>query len=94
MTIGDALVAVIALLVALTCGSLALKVLLGSKSEYDRNRQRTLGPLKTMKGTVSMVFDHERDHRVAAGVAVDKRRKRVVNQGKLSDDAIESATKP
>ena len=92
MTVVQFLVALLFLLVGAFFIILAIKVMLGSRVEYERNRDRSRGFVATLRGQVSTLFDQGRDHRVAAGIAVDKKTKRLVTQGRLSEDSMNGIT--
>jgi hypothetical protein len=67
----------------------------GSISEYDRNRNRTRKSLKNVLwGTVPTWHDGTRDEKVSAGIAIDLKNNRWVEQGRLSDEALEDVLAP
>ena len=68
----------------------AYRLARGDIVEYERNRQRTPGILSVIQGRISPVFDGVRDYRVAAGLAVDLKSKKWVEQGRLSNEALTS----
>lgn len=72
--------------------TLGLKLLFGNKSEYDRNRIRTKTLRTAIKGEISVTYEHGRDHRVASGFAINRRKKTFQSQGKLSEEAIDGVT--
>lgn len=63
-------------------------ILRSDRSAYERNRLRTRTTGDALKGDVSTSYDGARDYQVAAGIAIDKRQFRWVEQGKLSNEAI------
>ena len=71
---------------------LAVKIARGNRSEYERNRQRLGSSVVTaIRGEVPTVSDGTRDYRVAAGIAVDRKKNEWVEQGRLSSEAIAGA---
>jgi hypothetical protein len=60
------------------------------RSEYSRNRARSPSLVAVVRGEAPTFYDGVRDERVAAGVAVDIKANRWVEQGKLSEEAVSS----
>lgn len=61
----------------------------GDANEYERNRSRVGAWQNIIRGTVPTKYDGTRDDRLAAGVAIDVRNNRWVEQGRLSDEALQ-----
>jgi hypothetical protein len=79
---------------AVVCGLLAWRISRGNPQEWERNR-RLVGSLrKTIRGEISTVHDGRRDYRISAGIAVDRKGKKWVEQGRLSAEAISAALRP
>ncbi|MFI3120535.1 MAG: hypothetical protein QX203_11230 [Methylococcaceae bacterium] len=66
------------------------KVIFADKATYKRNYKSTAGFWNAVKGTVPTKRDGGRTHNVVAGLAYDLKRNKVVAQGTLSNEAIES----
>jgi hypothetical protein len=66
------------------------KVIFSDKAAYKRNHKATAGFLNAVKGTVPTKRDGARTHNVVAGLAYDLKKKKVVAQGTLSNEAIDS----
>lgn len=64
------------------------KVIAGTKSEYDRNRNRAKSPLAVFLGNISPRGDGDRDDKVAAGVAIRHSSNTWVEQGRYSQEAL------
>lgn len=73
---------------AAACFWVALAILRSDRAGYDRMRLRTRSIVDVVKGDVSTSYDGARDYQVAAGIAIDKKRNRWVEQGKISNEAI------
>jgi hypothetical protein len=67
-----------------------LKVLFADTAAYEQNRARVKGVWASMCGDLNVAPNHGRDARVAAGMAVDRRTRKVIPRGRLSDEAIDS----
>ncbi|MDP3875551.1 MAG: hypothetical protein Q8Q50_01075 [Methylobacter sp.] len=67
-----------------------LKIIFADKATYKRNHKSTAGFLNAIRGTVPTKRDGTRSHNVVAGLAYDVRAKKIVAQGTLSNEAIES----
>lgn len=67
---------------------LLLRLVTGDSMSYERNRARTGGFIKNLRGEVPQVSDGTRDSRVAAGIAIDVKKNEWREQGKLSDEAV------
>lgn len=63
-------------------------ILRADRSTYERNRLRTRTTGDAIRGDVSTTYDGARDYQVAAGIAIDRRHNRWIEQGKLSNEAI------
>ena len=67
----------------------------GSHNEYERNRARVKKSIQNVIfGTVPTSHDGVRDDKVSAGIALDKNNGRWVEQGRLSDEALEDILAP
>ena len=80
--------------ISIVLAKLAYRIYASDGGEYSRNRQRSgkwndalLGRLKTSEGGF-------RNYEVQAGLAVDTKDNVWVEQGKLSDEAIDSVMQP
>ena len=60
------------------------------KNEYNKNRERVGSLGNVLFGKVRTVHDGQRDYRVRAGLAVDTKRNIWVEQGVLSEEALDS----
>lgn len=67
-----------------------IKIFFADKSSYKANRKVTGHPLNGVRGTVPTFRDGGRDHRVCAGLAYDLKNHRLIEQGTLSDESVES----
>jgi hypothetical protein len=73
----------------------ALALRRGSYNEYERNRARVKGSFsRIFFGTVPTFHDGVRDDKVSAGIALDRSANRWVEQGRLSDEALEDVLAP
>lgn len=72
--------------------AVAYRLWQGDSSEYDRNRERVRRCTwrQIFEGRVPAMFGDGRDYRIAAGLAVDRRKNEWVEQGRLSDEAVSS----
>lgn len=69
-------------------------ILTGDSNEYEGNRRRIKSWKNVYRGTVPTKYDGIRDDKLAAGVAIDVRRNRWVEQGRLSDEALRDVLAP
>jgi len=60
------------------------------RGEYAKNRARTPSLGAVVRGEAPGFYDGVRDERLAAGIAVDTKTNRWVEQGRLSEEAITS----
>ena len=67
-----------------------VKVLSADKAVYKANLKATGHLLNPIKGKVPTFRDGGRDHNVCAGLAYDLKGHRLIEQGTLSDESIES----
>lgn len=67
-----------------------IKILFADKAIYRCNYKSTSGFMNAIKGTVPTVRDGVRSHNAVAGLAFDLKSKKVIPQGTLSNEAIES----
>lgn len=80
----------------IVCTSLflmALSILRTDKNNYEANRRLARSFKQVLRGEVKSYQESSsagRDHRVCAGMAIDKKTKKLVSQGRLSDEAISS----
>src|SRR5689334_6419450 len=71
------------------------RLAIGSASEYERNRNRTRRSItNVLWGTVPTWHDGNRDEKVSAGIAIDRKTNRWIEQGRLSDEALEDVLAP
>lgn len=77
--------------VAITTFAIGVKVLFSDTTEYNRNRRKTGNWKNPWRGTLSTCCEgNGRDHNVSAGLAVDLKANKWVEQGRLSDEAIDA----
>jgi hypothetical protein len=89
------IVGTLLIVVAIWTGWVASSVWRGSHNEYERNRARTRKSfLKIFFGTVPTFHDGVRDDKVSAGIALDRKNNRWIEQGRLSDEAIDDILAP
>lgn len=67
-----------------------LRFLLGDNQQYERNRKLTRSSSAAASGNV-LGSPASPQHRVARGVAIDRRKGRLTDQGRLSDEAVHNA---
>jgi len=79
---------------AVSCFMFAAKLFRADGHEYERNRDRTGGFRKALRGEIETVFDGARDYRVSAGIAIDRNTNSWVEQGRLSEEAISASLRP
>lgn len=63
-------------------------------NEYENNRSRTKSFMTGIRGDVPTKYDGTRDDRVAAGIAIDLKTNRWIEQGRLSDEALQDVLAP
>lgn len=73
---------------------IAFRIFRSSANEYERNRSQAKSPLDVFLGRVPTKRDGVRNHNVAAGVAIDRRSNRWIEQGRYSDEAIHDVLTP
>lgn len=83
-----ALIGAGAITIALVFFRVGWLILIGDSNEYEGNRRRIKSWRNVYRGTVPTKYDGARDDKLAAGVAIDARRNRWVEQGRLSDEAL------
>ncbi|MBU5635485.1 hypothetical protein KOM00_01930 [Geomonas sp. Red69] len=69
---------------------LGLKILKADPEEYRRNREASPRKRDPWLGTLHTFYLGARDHRISAGLAVNKDRREWVEQGVLSESAIDA----
>ena len=72
---------------------IAIKLFRADRGEYERNRARSGKFWDPVRGAVKSSHGDVRDFRVRAGLAVDTRTNTWVEQGVLSDEAIDAVLK-
>lgn len=78
-------------IVAINSLAVGVKILFSDSNEYNRNRRKTGSWRNPLRGTVTTCCEGSgRDHNIAAGLAVDMKTNTWVEQGKLSDEAIDA----
>ena len=65
-----------------------LKILRGSRNEYERNRSRAKNPWIVFTGGINPRRDGTRDDKIAAGLAINIDSNEWVEQGRYSDEAL------
>lgn len=73
---------------------IAFKLFRADRGEYERNRARSGKFWDPVRGAVKSSHGDVRDFRVRAGLAVNTRTNTWVEQGVLSDEAIDAVLKP
>jgi hypothetical protein len=83
------------------CGVLAITFLfvgmrlwLTDKGEYDRNYERIGSFLDAIRGRVGTWHNGARHFRVNAGLAIDTQSNEWIEQGAISEEAIDAVLKP
>jgi hypothetical protein len=69
---------------------LGLKIFFADKEEFRRNKEASPGKLDPIVGTLHTFYVGARDHRISAGLAVNKKTKKWVEQGILSESAVDT----
>lgn len=85
------LVASVLVLIAFRMLRVAYLIVAGDLNVYQRNRGRVRSLSAVAKGKVPTKYDGTRDDLVAAGVAIDTKSNTWVEQGRLSDEALQDA---
>ncbi len=70
-----------------------VKIIFANKADYRSNQQATGGILNALKGNLPTFKDGRRSHKVGAGLVFDVRKRKLTEQGTLSDEAINSILK-
>lgn len=90
MPIVDAALFAGAGLLAVACFLVGNRILWSDSCEYRKNRQRTKSLYHVIRGELPTQFEGGRDYRVRAGLAVDRKRNVWVEQGILSEEALDA----
>ena len=69
---------------------LGLKIFSADAEEYRRNREAIPSFVAAALGKLRTFYAGGRDHHISAGLAFDKRKQKWVEQGALSDSALDS----
>lgn len=69
---------------------IGIRLAKADKGEYNKNRERTGSLMDVLLGKVHTIHDGRRDYRVRAGLAVDTKQNIWVEQGVLSEEALDS----
>lgn len=69
---------------------LSYKFLAANRTEYRLNRDSTGGLWNVLTGRVKRHPDGKRTYRVRAGIAIDTKKNQWIEQGTLSEEAIDS----
>jgi hypothetical protein len=69
---------------------LGLKIFTADAEEYRRNKEAIPSLSEAVLGKLRTFYTGGRDHRISAGLAFDTRRQKWVEQGVLSESAIDS----
>jgi len=68
-----------------------IKIFFADRAAYERNRARSVGPIRTFWGDMPLQHGWDRDGDIInVGMAYDAGKKKVVPRGRLSDEAIDS----
>lgn len=70
-----------------------VKVIFANKANYRLNQQATGGIVNALKGNIPTFKDGRRSHKVCAGLVYNVRKRKLIEQGTLSDEAINSVLK-
>jgi len=91
MELGRAILLCILGIIGITSFAVAMKILASDSNDYNRNMRKTGGLKNPLRGTIATCCEgNGRDHNISAGLAIDKRTNTWVEQGKLSDEAIDA----
>ena len=69
---------------------LGMKILRADPEEFRRNREASPRKRDPLLGTLRTFYLGARDHRISAGLAVNKKSRQWVEQGVLSESAIDA----
>ncbi len=95
LEIGRPVIGSVLIFISLCVFWFGLRLLRGSLSEYERNRSRTRKSFSNVLwGTVPTWHDGTRDEKVSAGMAINLKTNRWIEQGRLSDEALEDVLAP
>ena len=86
----DMLIACMVFVVAMFFISVGIQVLTADRVAYRSCQALTKNVKKPVLGMISTYGEGSRDYRVAAGMLWDRKSKRVIDQGKLSNESIDS----
>lgn len=86
-------IGVVFFLVVATVSLLLILRIQSRPNAYNANKARTGGWLKPILGRVNTFHNGYRDFSVHAGIAVDKKTNSWVEQGALSDGAVDAVLK-
>jgi len=89
----ELIIAVLIILMGIAAISLVtvgIRVMLSDSAEYKRNNDRYGSLTDAITGSVRGWHDGHRDYRVAAGLAVKTKSGQLIEQGRLSDEAIDA----
>lgn len=67
-----------------------LKIYFADSEEFRRNREASPRKTDPIFGTLRTFYVGARDHRISAGLAVNKKNSQWVEQGILSDSAVDA----
>jgi hypothetical protein len=84
------IVGIFAAVLATCVAFVTIRIAFGDRQEFEANRRRIRNIGKTVRGEVSPIYDGVTDYRVRAGLAYDKKKNIWIEQGTLSDEAIEA----
>lgn len=69
---------------------IGIRLVKADKNDYNKNKDRSGRFSEAIFGKVQTVHDGMRDYRVRAGLAVDVRKNQWIEQGTLSEEALDS----
>jgi len=75
---------------AITLVMLALRIMFSAKSDYQTNFEHSSSFRDVLRGKVRTTYDGSRDFTVKAGLAIDTNTNEWIEQGALSDEAIDT----
>jgi hypothetical protein len=83
----------ISAVLTVTCFVIAFKLFRADRGEYERNRARSGKFWDPLRGAVKSSHGDVRDFRVRAGLAIDTQTNTWIEQGVLSDEAMDAVLK-
>ncbi len=69
---------------------LGIRLFFADKTEYEINKKITKSIQHPIKGKLNTSHNGDRSYRISAGIAINTKSNTWVNQGKLSEEAIDN----